>query len=84
MIREFFRGLFKKKYDTLTRRKINFIYQVLLDYHERRTKDGVDIPAFEYATTDLKKALKIHPVNTAYELTKDYVNKRIERERNAI
>lgn len=84
MFREFIDRVFKKKYDDVTRRKINYIYQVILDFHERKSRNSIDIPAFVYATRDIKKILKKHTINEAYTLTKDYVKRKFEGARNGI
>jgi len=79
MIR-FFKDLFRKKYDEVTRSRINFIFRAALNYYEARNKGIVDIPAFIYASDDVKRLLKKHTVNEAYTITKRFYRKQFEKE----
>ena len=70
MLREFIKRILnRKKYDEMTRKKINLMFRVALNYYEATHKKSVDFPAFVYANRDIKKIIKSKRINDYYSLT---------------
>ena len=67
MLREIIRKILnRKKYDELTRKKLNFMFRVALNDYEARNKKSIDFPAFVYAQRDIKKIIKSKKINEFY------------------
>ena len=74
----------RNQYDQFTRKRINFMFRVALNYYEARNKKYVDFPAFVYANRDIKKIIKSKKINEFYALTMKNLKEDFERTKNAI
>lgn len=85
MLREFIKRILnRKKYDDITRARINFIYRFVLNYYEYKHRNNIDFPAFVYADRCIKRVIRQNIIDEAYIETKNYLRKEFERERNAV
>lgn len=69
--------------DEIKRKKINFVYRFLLDHHERRLKNQIDIPAFYYALDDMEFVIKKDRLNEAYKYARDFYRRQFEKDMEA-
>ena len=74
----------RNQYDQFTRKRINFMFRVALNYYEARNRKSVDFPAFVYAKRDIKKIIKSKKINEFYALTMKNLKEDFERTKNAI
>lgn len=57
----------KKIKSEIEQKKINFVYWFLLRNYEKELKGKVDLPAFEYATRDMRQILNKEKLDLAYK-----------------
>jgi len=86
MFRKFKNYLLQKKRrqmiiaSEIERKKINFVYRFLLQHHEARLRDKVDLPAFYYAADDMKFVIRKNRLNEAYKYAREFYKKQFEKE----
>ena len=61
------------------RKKINFVYRFLLNNYERLTEGKIDIPAFIYATKDMKEIIAMNKINEAYDNAKKVLEENFKK-----
>jgi len=66
--------------DEIRRKKIDFVYRFLLNHHEARLKNKVDLPAFYYAIDDMEFVIKKDRLNDAYKYAREFYRKQFEKE----
>jgi len=68
----------------LERKKINFVYRFLLNQYEFELRGKVDLPAFEYATKDMKHIIKTNQIEKAYQEANRILKEGFEKGKAAI
>jgi len=72
----------RKKYliqSAIERKKINFVYRYLLNNYEKSIENKVDIPAFMYASKDMKQIIRERKINQAYDNAKKILEEEFKK-----
>jgi hypothetical protein len=90
-MKNFLKGFFERRKkqellikSELERKKINFVYRFLLNQYEFELRGKVDLPAFEYATKDMKHIIKTNQIEKAYQEANRVLKEGFEKGKSAI